>query len=93
MSPTCRDCGSEKVGWDKTKAGRHYLRDFGQPHKNTCPAKNGQTAAKLKVQVPAGNATDESGLAENMTEAQVRAQLDAVNQAMQQSGAVKGGKE
>lgn len=84
MSPTCRDCGSEKVGWDKTKAGRHYLRDFGQPHNNTCPAKNGQTAANP--------AADESGLAENMTEAEVRAQLDLVNQAMQQSGAVKGGK-
>ena len=86
MSPTCRDCGSEKVGWDKTKDGHHYLRDFAQPHNNTCPAKNGQTAAKKKP------AADESGLAENMTEAQVRAQLDAVNQAMQQSGAVKGGK-
>ena len=84
MSPTCRDCGSEKVGWDKTKAGHHYLRDFGQPHNNTCPAK--QSEAKVKVP-----AADESGLAENMTEAEVRAALDAVNQAMQQSGAVKGG--
>ena len=50
MSPTCRDCGSEKVGWDKTKDGRHYLRDFGQPHHNTCPAKNGQIAAKKKAE-------------------------------------------
>ena len=49
MSPVCRDCGSEKVGWDKTKAGHHYLRDFGQPHNNTCPAK---TAAKKKELVP-----------------------------------------
>ena len=85
---TCRDCGSEKVGWDKTKGGYQYLRDFGQPHHKTCPAKNCQTAAKVKVP-----AADESGLAENMTEAQVRAELDAVNQAMQQSGAVKGGNE
>lgn len=79
----CRDCGSEKVGWDKTKAGHPYLRDFGQPHNNTCPSKNGQKPAKKAPK------KDELGLDGNATEAQVRASLNDVNEAMKQSGKVQ----
>lgn len=70
----CRDCGSEKVGWDTTKAGHPYLRDFGQPHRLTCSAKNGQKPTKQKA--------DDTGLVENMTEEQVRAALNARNAEM-----------
>ena len=83
--PTCRDCGSEKVGWDKTKAGHHYLRDFGQPHHNTCPAKNGQIAAKKKakengaspVLVAVVGALENLGIKQAEARRQVQTALDA----------------
>ena len=77
---TCRDCKSEKVAWDKTKAGRAYLRDFGQPHHLTC-SKNGQRPAKkLKP--------NELGLAANATEAQVRAALKEHARELKENGRV-----
>ena len=83
--PTCRDCGSEKVGWDKTKAGYPYLRDFGQPHNKTCPAKNGQTAAKKNEdkEQPA------SPFSADITDAEQKS-LEAAIAKARPSGAVKG---
>ena len=81
MSPVC-ECGISYVVIAKVWYSRHDLLGRHWAHM--------RSKGKIKPRKPAA---DESGLAENMTEAEVRAQLDAVNQAMQQSGAVKGGKE
>ena len=83
MSPTCSCTGSYIL-----VAGVRYSKHFEPSHYSRI----NKGKKKAKVKAARKPAADESGLAENMTEAQVRAALDAVNQAMQQSGAVKGDK-
>ena len=73
MSPVC-ECSISYVIVAGVRYSRHDLLGKHWAYM--------RSKGKIKPRKPAA---DESGLAENMTEAEVRVQLDAVNQAMLQS--------